>query len=328
MAGLFDNIAAPTNDPARLLKAIQQQNSARQAEFIAAAPDKGQRAGREIVSGLSTLAGLGAFGKGLKDKFSPENDPDYKAVKQNAELSAAIQKLEGDPSTAEFAHKAADIAKEMGRDDLALQYREAAGVREKQELATELATKQQTIDTARQQFSALPTAAQEELVAVRPELLTDTLGIDPMQAAEVGKRMEERNQFQREKLKKQLTDIRAATTTKTTNADVNQVKSALTSLLGIDSSSFGFGDNTEEFDAFATPIAVEVQRRMDVAKDKGDRLDRNKVLNEVVEELKTAGALKLSDRFFSDKKAIDDIDPDAFRNVFTLTPEDVIDLTQ
>lgn len=321
MAGLFDDVPAATNDPAVVLKLLKAKREQQKGDFESGATSEYDRYGRQILSGLQGLQELGAFGKDAQKAISIENDPQYKAIKQNADLAAKIQAIKGDPSSAEFASQAAEIAKAHGREDLALTYREAAGNRRKAEAATAYKMQQDKITTGRQQFSALPTAAQEELVAENPQILVDTLGLDPMQAATVSKNVAERNAFQKAKLAKQLEDVGSATTTKTTNADVNQIKAALGSY-GIDQRSFGLvGDNTEEFDRFATPIAAEVQRRMDIAKDRGGRANQFEILGNVVDELKTSGAISTSNRWFSDSVNIDEINPDSFRSVFSQDTE-------
>jgi len=321
MAGLFDTFSvdpmAAAEAQAAALRKQQEQNL---RDRLGAGKTGIDRAASDFGASFGSALAKGIFGE-------PE-DKDLENVRDAAKLAASISEIEGDPTTSDFAAKAAEVAEKAGRKDLAIKYREAAGLRAKAEAKALAETQAAKTEESRKQFSALPTAAQEELVAVKPDFLVTTLGVDPAEAAAISKNVAERNQFQKAKLQKQLSDVSAATTTKTTNADVNQIKATL-SMFGISEASFGFGDNAEEFDNFATPIAAEVQRRMDVAKDKGERLDRNKVTDEVFKELETSGAIVLRDRWFGEGKVIEDIDTAKFKNVFTGgATGPVIDLTQ
>lgn len=333
MAGLFDIIGNVAQDPASVLSTLKQEDQAKWRKIIDAAPDKKQhniRAGAEL---LAMIGRSGAFGQKVKDKLSLENDPQYKAAADAANLTKSLQELPGDPASADYAMRASQVAADAGRNDLALKYREAAGQRQAAEQAGAANTAKQQASTTRANFSALPAAAQNELVATQPDFLVKHLGIAPEAAKVISQRVAEQNKMQNDKLAKQIDAIGGGhtTTTKTTNADVNQVKSAL-SMFGIDQHSFGhLGDTATQFDNFATPIASEVQKRIDVAKDKGVRLDRNKVIGDILSELRNSGAFQTSDRWFSNNKAVDNIDPEAFRSVFGITDKPVgpvIDLTQ
>lgn len=331
MAGLFDDFTQNTAaDPEAVRRALLAEQAQQFQQFSSKATTREDRIGRDIFGGLLGLAQSGAFGEKAQSFLEQgvDDDPRLKEVRDNAALAAEIRSLEGDPTSAIFAQKAADLAQARGRDDLALQYRSAAGTRQKQELAVQAEAQAAAVTQARQQFSALPTSAQEELIAVRPEFLTETLSLDPLEAANISKNMEERNVFQREKLKKQMLQVKAATNTKTTNADVNQTKATLSSITGLDADSFG---GEEEFDTFVTPLAAEVQRRMDVLKDEGKRGDRNDITAQVFDEMQQQGVLSVVPSFFEFAgygPKVEDVDPQKLKEFFApVIQSDVIDLS-
>ena len=328
MAGLFDDFTKPVeSNPAKVRKALEAQQAQVLSNFSAPAAGrhKDVQHARDLVAGMTGLAQAGAFGETAQEHMGVENEPELVEAKANAALVKSIQELEGDPSSADFAKRAAVLAKDAGRPDLALRFTNAFGTRTKAEAAATAATALAQSKEERAKFSALPTSAQEEIVGLQPQFLVDTLGMSSEEAAQVSAQVAERNEFQRQKLKKSLEDVNKATTTKTTNADVNQIKATL-SMFGVTGSSFGFGDNTEEFDGFATPIAAEVQRRMDVLKDRGDRGDRNVITNEVMQELNDSGAFVLEPQFFGDGVNVKELDPGKFANVFT-GQDEIIDLS-
>ena len=325
MAGLFDSFAKdPNTDPEVVRKALEAQQRANLGEWVKGAKTQKETGARDIIAGIRGLADSGLFGESFKQ---PE-DPRLAAVKKDAELAAEINGLGVDLSSAAGAAKAAEVAAKYGRDDLAVHYKEVAGARATAEASSAAAVQKAATTEARNQFTALPTAAQEELVARQPEFLMTTLGLDPEDAQAISDKVAERNAFQQAKLKKQLEDVGSVTTTKTSTADVEQVKSTL-HMMGIDSSSFGWTKDEEALGAFATPLAAEVQRRMDVLKDSGARGDRNKITADVVKELEESGAFKMEPQFLDGSRVnLQDFNSTKFKEVFTGSSADLIDLSE
>jgi hypothetical protein len=318
--GMFEDLTQNVStDPSTVRKLLMDQQQAQLQKF-ANKPRRTKReeAGAGLVAGLLGLAQSGAFGEKAKSWSEQDvnSDPTFKQAQSNADLAQQIQELGGDPSTADFAAKAATLAHQSGRPDLALKYRQIAGERAKAEATASLKQAAEKQKQAREKWSMFPTSVQEEIVAQDPSVLTKNLGLPEDQAKQIGAAMVERNNLEKAKMQAALNKVKDATTTKTSGEDVKQIKAELGNF-GIDAKSFGlFGDNTEEFDRFATPIAGEVQKRLDEAKNKGERLSRTEVLGQIIQELKDAGAINLEDRTILSGKKLT-IDGDAFTGYLT-----------
>lgn len=314
--GLFSDFTSPDAARAAVQRDLLEEQNTTFREGLARQKGGKEMAGFTAGSFLGNL--LGGFAESALGIDRVEGSPEVRAAKKDSALAKKLGAVEGDLTSSDAALAQAKIAREAGRDDLALALTVEAGNRKKTEVAAAAKTQAAVTKEARDQFNALPTAAQEELIGKQPQFLVDTIGLTPEKAAEVSNALAERNQFQKARLQKQLSDVQRATASPTTGADVAQVKNNMTTLFGIDSDSFSqFGGDEEEFEAFSGIVAGEVQRRVDIARDKGQRANEATVLKNIMKELQDGGAVSLTEKAFTigDQKKLDILDPETLGNI-------------
>lgn len=325
MAGLFDDFGlAPANDPAQMRKALEAQQQAQIAKVGEGNVSRRGKQGSRIVQGLLGLGAAGTFGEGIKEELGVEDEPELVATRKQGELVKTLQGLPGDPSSAAYATQAAREALAAGRPDLALKFRNAAGERAKAEASAASKVATEADSERRAELTGLGTSARNEFIAMNPDYLVENLNLTPDQAQAISDGVAEQNNLRRLKLKADLDDVGKATTTKVSASDIAQTTGHLANN-GIDLSSLGFNSTEEDLDAFASPIASEVRRRMDVLKDSGQRGNEAAITTEVLKELIDGGAIQVSPQFFGGDEGelnIDSVDKIKFNSILSDT-EDV-----
>lgn len=162
---------ARANDIARA-KATRQRN----IENLG----KGQNAFGKGVTALSTVAGehigaaiAGAFG------YEKPDSPEVAAAKSQAQLLEQINMIEEDPSTAAHSKASAALAMEAGKQDVAYQFIQQAGVREKAEGQKAVAVENARVKVLAENYSRLPSSMQLELISQGNPDVFASLNIDP-----------------------------------------------------------------------------------------------------------------------------------------------------
>ncbi|NIV33167.1 MAG: hypothetical protein GWN58_28085 [Anaerolineae bacterium] len=118
-------------------------------------------------AGVAAGVGFGeAFGRGLAESLgiSPE-DPEITAAKKDAALLNQINAIEGDPSSGDYAREAARLAQQAGRSDLAFQFSQQAGERDKAAAKVAAAAQQEEIENFRAGFNALGRTGKLSMLA-------------------------------------------------------------------------------------------------------------------------------------------------------------------
>lgn len=302
MAGLFDTITggggletARASAAERIRRAREQQTQ----NILQTIRDPKERIGFQIGSAFGAGLAKGIFGDQV------DEDPEVVAARESAELARRLAVLgeEFDPQTPEFAFEAAKVAREMNRPEIAVQFGQIGGERQAQQSVLEEKARRQKMQDDREAFDKLPSTVRTTVVVEDPEFLTTRLGMDDETAAAVRDSLQEQMEFKKLKMQKDLDNLRRATVGEVSGADLKR-SGALLKNLGVSPDSFntiwrslrgkkGTTMNEEDFDKLVTPIAIETQRRMDLARDRGIRASETEVVRDIWGELVTGGAFEV-----------------------------------
>ena len=281
MAGLFDTIGS---DPVAAQRIKEQ----------AAALEKQSELLRSLRGGFDTAgqAGLaiggafgGAFGRGLAGALPDQPDsPEMAQAKRQAESIKALSEF--DLNTSEGLSSAAKALRERGDDLTALKLVMKAGEVRKAEAALAAKAQQQADEERRAEFKQFPSAVQEEIIARSPETLVTAIGLTPEKAQEISAKVEERNALSRAKLEKTLADVRKATATKVSGADVEQTSTV------VDALTDNQFEGTPELEAASRLVAARAQALANAAADRGETTDPTKLRAQAWQELNDEGVIK------------------------------------
>jgi len=282
MAGLFADFGQ--TDPDEVRKQLMQEQRNQFKQLVSGAQSKKDKAGLGLVEGLQGLGQAGAFGKTVKEHLTPTS-PELDKAKAQAELVKGLGSLEGDRTSADWARRAAALAKESGDDATGLKFLIEADTRSKAETKAQAKVAAAEDENRRKLYSALPSDLQLATVAADPEAAEFFAQVDKGQAAEIQAAAKRSLETKLLKEEKALSDLTAVKTTASNNVTADQTSKLLTGT-GFGGHSFekwGFlgKDQPEKFAEFNVAIDQQLLDLMDTAASKsggGVRLNKHELV--------------------------------------------------
>ena len=285
--GLFSDFGTAGTVEAQR-KALLDEQKAQFSRMIQSAPTARERAAGGLVEGLVGLGQAGVFGEGVQGRLEPTS-PELDRARSEAEFVKQVSAFEEDPTSSAHSKRVAKLAKEQGREDVALRAMIQGGERAKAERAATLKAERDTSKEQREQFKQFPTSVQEEIIARSPEQMVTSLGIDAEKATAISKAVEERNNLKRIKAKKDLEDVKKVTATKISGNDV----AATVSL--VDTLTNGEFAESEELDAVSRLVADKAQTMANALKDAGQEIDMTQLRAQAFQTLQDEGVVNFDE---------------------------------
>jgi len=295
MAGLFADFGQ--TDPNEVRKQLMEEQRNQFKKLVSGAGTRKEKAAGNLVEGLTGLAQSGAFGKTIADKTQVRS-PELDKARAQAELVKGLGSLEGDRTSADWARRAAALAKDSGDEATGLKFLIEADTRAKAETKAQAQVQVAEDENRRKLYGELPTDLQLATVAANPEAAEFFAQVDKGQAAEIQAAAKRSLETKLLKEEKSLSDLMTVKTTASNNVTQGQTSQLLAGS-GFGGHSFEkwgiLGKNQpEKFEEFATAIDQQVLDLMDTAASKrggGVRLNKHELVGLFKEKATNEGVI-------------------------------------
>ncbi len=281
--GLFADFgrAGAVEEQRRALFKQQQQQFQRLANQ---AQNRRQKAAGNLVEGVVELGQAGAFGDKLKGRLTPTS-PELEQAQAEADFVKEVSQFEEDPTSSAYSERVADLAKERGRDDIALRALIQGGERKKVEeaAATEAAAAERKGQLA--ELRAFPEGVKMEVYAQRPELLKEVVK-DPRARVKIAEGIKEMISFKKAAAAKDAADVKRSTATKVSGADLKATSAIVDQLT---QSQF---TGSTELETVSTLVADRAQTNANTIRDAGGTVDMTALRTEAFAELTQEGTIE------------------------------------
>ena len=298
MAGLFADFGQ--TDPNEVRKQLMEKQRNQFKKMVSGAETRKERASVNVVEGLGGLAQAGVFGDKIKAKATPTS-PELDKAKAQAGLVKGLGELEGDRTSADWARRAAALAKESGDEATGLKFLIEADTRAKAETKAQAQAQVAEDENRRKLYGELPTDLQLATVAANPEAAEFFAQVDEGQAAEIQAAAKRSLETKLLKEEKSLSDLMTVKTTASNNVTLKQTTDLLSGA-GFGGFSFekyglipALGRNQpEKFNEFATAMDQQILDLMDTAASKrggGVRLNKHELVELFKEKATNEGVI-------------------------------------
>jgi hypothetical protein len=167
-------------DPRAAIRAQQLAEASKVRQRNIENLGQGRNAFEKGATALSVVAGE-HIGSALAGAFGMEQpvSPEMEAANAEAKLLENINMIEGDPASSQYAKQAARAAMDAGRQDIAFQFMQEAGNREKAETALGVKTEAARLKTLQENYGRQPNSMKLSLIAGGNEDVFQALNIPP-----------------------------------------------------------------------------------------------------------------------------------------------------